>query len=151
MTNQWTDTYQAFKALASPTLKDLSDTYRCGVRCIRQMTDELEMIRDTIVPATSRLTHAPGGHGGTPGDPTGAAAARILTLEENIKAVQADLEALRLRLCRSIAHSIDNDSDRVIYHRRCVAGDSYQAIATEMRYTVGHCRSVVYRCGQLPA
>lgn len=124
------------------TLKELADEYQQKKRNIRRMEQELEMLRDGIVPATQRLTGMPGGHG-EHGDPTSAIVVRIESLAEETDKAKAELEPVFAKLCSAISTLSEKESDATILFHRLVRREPYPCIAATVYYSDAHCRNIV--------
>lgn len=129
------------------TLREVSDMYLQEKHRIRRMEDELEMLRDHIVPATARLTAMPG-RPSEPGDPTSAVIIRIEELEEEIAEAKKELDVLYMSLAYSIAYTVESEDDRSIVYHRLVLNEPYKAIASYAICSASHARNVVSRWGQ---
>ena len=129
------------------TIREMGELYQKVKRKIQRMEDELEMLRDRIVPATSNLTGMPGGHG-CHGDPTGDIIVRIEILKEEIEEEQRNLDALHLSLAYGIAYAVDNEDDRSIVYRRFAKNEPYKLIAADVCCSVAHARNAVSKWGK---
>lgn len=133
----------------SPTMKDIVSVYRSGQRLIRKMNDELDVLRDGIVPATARYSTDVVAHTGVPGDPTCALVVRIESLSEQVKDVENHCNRLEANIRWGLIYQVDNQQEREICFMRYIQNLPYTDIAKEAGYSEGYCRSVVSKVGKM--
>lgn len=130
------------------TLRTLSRRYADLQDDVARLMSEADMLRDAS-PSAARLSGLPSG-GGDPGDPTHATVVRILALEEQAESKRADVDAVALTICRTIAASVP-----VAYHGiirgHYMTGMSYDRLASIYHYTPDHVARLCRRYGSVPA
>lgn len=130
------------------TLRTLSIHYHDLQDDVARLLSEADMIREAS-PSAARLSALPSG-GGDPGDPTCAAVSRILDLEAQADRKRADVDAVALTICRTIAASVP-----VAYHGiirgHYLTGMSYDRLASIYHYTPDHVARLCRRYGSVPA
>lgn len=72
----WRSEYQEMMRADDGPALNMVKLYHKGLNLIGCMRDELEQLRDNIVPATARFSQVQG-HASNPGDPTGDIVVRI--------------------------------------------------------------------------
>lgn len=132
-----------------PTLKDVKKVYWSGMYLLSRMRNELEILRDDIVPATSRISPASAGHSSDHGDPTANTVFRIEILADQVKEVEKELEILMAGIMWGINYEIQSQHGREIFYMHAIERKPYSYIASEVGYTESYCRSLVSKCGKL--
>lgn len=129
------------------TLRSLARHYADLQDDVARLMSEADMLRDAS-PSAARLSGMPSG-GGDPGDPTHATVARILDLEAQADRKRADVDAVALTICRTIAASVP-----VAYHGiirgHYLTGMSYDRLATTYHYAPDHIARLCRRYGSVP-
>lgn len=142
----------AFKELIDadePALRDVVALHMSGKDLIRRMRDDLEQLRDGIVPATGRISPVPGGHSSGHGDPTAAYVERIDDLDGRISDLEKDVDILEAGIRWAINYQVYSKSERDICYMRYVQNLPYTELSKEAGYSEGYCRAVISRCGKL--
>lgn len=132
---------------SGPLLKDVVKVYWRGLNLIERMNDELEQLRDGIVPATARFSQV-GGRKSCPGDPTGDMAVKIDILQREIDEMVSDVDCLEVGIRWGITYMVDSRKEREICTMRWVEHLPYTDISKEAAYSEGYCRSVVSKAGK---
>ena len=130
------------------TLRTLSLHYHDLQDDVARLLSEADMIREAS-PSAARLSALPSG-GGDPGDPTCAAVSRILTLEDLADRKRADVDAVAVQICRTIAESVPVGYHGII-RGHYLSGMSYDRLATVHHYTPDHVARLCRRYGSAPA
>lgn len=148
----WQERYRVmyrFTDEEPPTMKAVVSLYWAGLDLTRRMRDELEQLRDGIVPATARFSSTPAGHSGGHGDPTAEAACRIDILSGQVSEMEELTDCLAANIRCFINYEIDSQPAQMIYRMRVIDRLHYPEIAAKTNYTEGYCRSVVSRYGKM--
>lgn len=130
-----------------PLLKDVVRVYWKGLNLIERMHDELEQLRDGIVPATARFSQV-GGRKSCPGDPTGDMAVKIDILTREIDSMVEDVNCLEVSVRWGITYQVETRKEREICTMRWLEHLPYLDIGQEAGYSEGYCRSVVSKAGK---
>lgn len=132
---------------AGPLLRDVVKLYWRGLDLISRMNDELEQLRDGIVPATARFSQIQG-RKSNPGDPTGDIVVKIDILQREIDEMVEDVNCLEVSVRWGITYMIDSRKEREICYMRFIERLPYVEISKEAAYSEGYCRSVVSKAGK---
>ena len=132
---------------AGPPLRDVVRVYWRGLDLISRMHDELEQLRDGIVPATARFSQV-GGRKSNPSDPTGDTAVKIDILSREIDEMVSDVDCLEVSIRWGITYQVETRKEREICTMRWIEHLPYLDIGQEAGYSEGYCRSVVSKAGK---
>lgn len=130
------------------TLRTLSVSYHNLQDDVARLLSEADMIREAS-PSAARLSALPSG-GGDPGDPTCAAVSRILTLESLANHKQTEVDAVAVRICRTIATEVPTGYHGII-RGHYLTGMSYDRLAAVYHYSPDHVARLCRRYGSVPA
>lgn len=130
-----------------PLLKDVVKLYWRGLDLISRMNDELEQLRDGIVPATARFSQV-GGRKSNPGDPIGDMAVKIDILQREIDSMVEDVNCLEVSVRWGITYIVETRKEREICTMRWIEHLPFVEIGKEAGYSEGYCRSVVSKAGK---
>lgn len=146
----WTAECTAIRSASDPPMmRDVVKLYHRGLDLISRMRDELEQMRDGIVPATSRFSAEPASHTGNHSDPTANAAFRITTLTKQIEEVEQHANGLAVCIRSGITYEVAHKHEREIYSLRVFERLSYTEISSKVGYSESRCRAIVSSCGKL--
>ena len=130
------------------TLRTLSVRYHDLQDDVARLLSEVDMIREAA-PSAARLSALPSG-GGDPGDPTCAAVSRIMDLEARADHKRADVDAVAVQICRTIAAEVPVGYHGII-RGHYLSGMSYDRLATVYHYSPDHVARLCRRYGSAPA
>lgn len=147
----WRSEYQEMmRADDGPALKDMVKLYHKGLNLIGCMRDELEQLRDNIVPATARFSQVQG-HASNPGDPTGDIVVRIDILSREIDFLTQDIDCLGADIRWEIRYEVTALHWKDICRMRWLDRKPYAEIGKAVGYSESYCRAVICKVGKLTA